>query len=259
MMFLTLRSPLFPIISIPMCTLVNIWGFQRIITGPNKGGYSHKYFIRANESLCCMMSRQKIKGEKRAKPRPYFPFKAMTTCVGRNRGVENLQNLTSIQDQALAIMLGKERFPTNQLYTNGGNEMNYNCRGDTHNNSMPFLSNTPNEAPCPINMSSTATGCNGQVSLSSSFEGNARTISPGTIGSIPSNSNIKRPISPLTFIGNGGSPLLDCDGNDDNMDANLMESLSPDPIAPDHPLSQKFNQAKSSTIDELVQDDCSLF
>ena len=205
------------------------------------------------------MSRQKIKGEKRAKPRPYFPFKAMTTCVGRNRGVQNMQTISSIQDQALAIMLGKEGFPMNQFYANRGKEMNYNCQGNMQNSSMPFLSITGNDAPCPINMPATAMGCNGQVSLSSSYEDNTRTISPGMIGSIPSNPNAKRPISPLTFTENGSSPLLDCNGNDDNMNANLMESLSPDPIAPDHPLSQKFNQAKSSTIDELVQDDCSLF
>ncbi len=240
-------------------SIVNIWGFQRIITGPNKGGYSHKFFIRSNESLCCMMSRQKIKGEKRAKPRPYFPFKPMTSSVRRNRAVDNVRNLTSIQDQALAIMLGKEGFPMNQFYNNAGNEMNYNCGGNMQNDLMPFLANGQAQGPCHTNMPLNAMANTGQVSVSCSFEDGTGTISPRTVGSFPLNANTKRPISPLTFTGNGNDPLLNCNGNDENMNASLMDSLSPDPIAPDHPLSQKFNEVESSTIDELVQDDCSIF
>ena len=205
------------------------------------------------------MSRQKIKGEKRAKPRPYFPFKSMTHSMGRNRAVDNIRNLTSIQDQALAIMLGNEAFPMNQFYNNAGNEMDFNCGGNMQNELIPFLANAQSQGPCPTNMPSNPMANNGQVPVSCSFEDNAGTISPRTVESFPVNANAKRPISPLTFTENGNDPLLGCNGNNENMNANLMDSLSPDPIAPDHPLSQKFNQAKSSTIDELVQDDCSIF
>jgi hypothetical protein len=41
---------------------INIWGFCRISSGPDKGGYVHPYFVRDKPSLCCQMVRRKIKG-----------------------------------------------------------------------------------------------------------------------------------------------------------------------------------------------------
>ncbi|KAG7363518.1 HSF-type DNA-binding protein [Nitzschia inconspicua] len=40
----------------------NIWGFERLLQGPHKGGYTHVDFIRGQTSLCSRMKRQKIKG-----------------------------------------------------------------------------------------------------------------------------------------------------------------------------------------------------
>lgn len=233
---------------------LNIWGFQRIISGPNKGGYSHKYFIRSNESLCCMMSRQKIKGEKRAKPRPYFPFKAIT-CGGKNR-VDSIRNLTSIQDQALSIMLGKDLFP-----------LSHNSEGTMKNDMTPFFSNTPAEASCPTRLPCDSMDGSGQGHSSSNLGDTTGTVSPRGVLSLPSSPRSKRSISPLNFAEHCMAPLLDSDLNDENMNSNLMQCLSPDPIAPDHPLSKKnkdnstssFNQAIGSTIDALVQDDYSFF
>lgn len=41
---------------------LNMWGFDRILSGPGKGGYSHTYFVRGKPSLCCQMTRLKVKG-----------------------------------------------------------------------------------------------------------------------------------------------------------------------------------------------------
>jgi hypothetical protein len=41
---------------------LNIWGFERILQGPAKGGYQHKHFVRGQEALCSLMKREKIKG-----------------------------------------------------------------------------------------------------------------------------------------------------------------------------------------------------
>mmetsp|Transcript_118017 Transcript_118017/g.176319 ORF Transcript_118017/g.176319 Transcript_118017/m.176319 type:complete len:378 (+) Transcript_118017:96-1229(+) len=41
---------------------LNMWGFERILNGPEKGGYSHNYFVRGKPSLCCHMTRLKVKG-----------------------------------------------------------------------------------------------------------------------------------------------------------------------------------------------------
>jgi hypothetical protein len=40
----------------------NIWGFERLLDGPFKGGYTHDEFVKGNPSLCSKMKRQKIKG-----------------------------------------------------------------------------------------------------------------------------------------------------------------------------------------------------
>jgi hypothetical protein len=40
----------------------NIWGFERWLHGPDKGGYWHTNLVRGKAHLCSKMKRQKIKG-----------------------------------------------------------------------------------------------------------------------------------------------------------------------------------------------------
>jgi hypothetical protein len=40
---------------------LNMWGFERILSGPGKGGYKHTNFVRGKSSLCRHMQRRKIK------------------------------------------------------------------------------------------------------------------------------------------------------------------------------------------------------
>jgi hypothetical protein len=39
-----------------------MWGFERLLSGPNKGGYSHTNLVRGQPALCRHMKRLKIKG-----------------------------------------------------------------------------------------------------------------------------------------------------------------------------------------------------
>lgn len=211
--------------SIP-CKTVNIWGFQRIISGPNKGGYSHKLFVRDNESLCCMMPRQKIKGGKHAKPRAYYPFK--------EKAAFNAELCASIEDEALNILLREASFPTNNISLN---RLLTNI-DNMHKDMTPFSSNT---VYCQRNILATSMDGRGHGSTSSTYEDDGPS----------SPARPKRPFSPLTF-GKG------CDTKNEN----LMQYLEPDPIAPDHPLSKNegssttvLNQVINSTIDDLVHDD----
>jgi len=41
---------------------LNLWGFETIQEGPNKGGCFHPLFMRANRDKCHYMNRQKVKG-----------------------------------------------------------------------------------------------------------------------------------------------------------------------------------------------------
>jgi hypothetical protein len=41
---------------------LNMWGFERVNYGPHRGGYSHEFFVRDQETLCHRMIRQKLKG-----------------------------------------------------------------------------------------------------------------------------------------------------------------------------------------------------
>ena len=38
---------------------LNMWGFRRPLSGPEKNGYSHQHFVRGRPSLCCRMQRTK--------------------------------------------------------------------------------------------------------------------------------------------------------------------------------------------------------
>jgi len=46
---------------------LNLWGFQTIQKGPNKGQCHHRFFIRGHAKLCSLMQRIKIKGATRTK------------------------------------------------------------------------------------------------------------------------------------------------------------------------------------------------
>lgn len=41
---------------------LNLYGFQRITSGMDKGGYFHKFFLRGNKDGICYIQRQRIKG-----------------------------------------------------------------------------------------------------------------------------------------------------------------------------------------------------
>ena len=43
---------------------LNIYGFERIVQGKEKGAYAHKYFVRGSPDLCRFMTRTKIKGNR---------------------------------------------------------------------------------------------------------------------------------------------------------------------------------------------------
>ena len=43
---------------------LNLWGFESITEGPNKGGCQHHIFIRGDREKCHYMTRQKVKGQK---------------------------------------------------------------------------------------------------------------------------------------------------------------------------------------------------
>jgi HSF-type DNA-binding len=47
---------------------VNLWGFQTIQEGPNKGGCYHPLFIRGNREKVHYMTRQKVKGSQGKAP-----------------------------------------------------------------------------------------------------------------------------------------------------------------------------------------------
>ena len=48
--------------------LINIWGFQRVVEGPGKGGYTHSSFVRGKPELCKFMKRTKVKGLRKRRP-----------------------------------------------------------------------------------------------------------------------------------------------------------------------------------------------
>lgn len=47
-----------------------MWGFERLLSGPTKGGYNHTHFIRGQPASCRYMKRLKIKGTGTKRPMP---------------------------------------------------------------------------------------------------------------------------------------------------------------------------------------------
>lgn len=78
---------------------VNVWGFERILTGSNKGGYTHKSFVRNNASLCRMMSRQNVDRRRRVQNKRCSPrHKDERASTENNHGVlTTLPNALSLR------------------------------------------------------------------------------------------------------------------------------------------------------------------
>ena len=47
---------------------LNMWGFERILSGPFKGGYVHDKFVKGEPGQCSHMRRQKVKGGDSSSP-----------------------------------------------------------------------------------------------------------------------------------------------------------------------------------------------
>jgi hypothetical protein len=61
---------------------LNIWGFERILYGQDKGGYRHANFVRGKQSLCRHIIRQKIKGtSKTSSGRPRSPTQSGQSLI----------------------------------------------------------------------------------------------------------------------------------------------------------------------------------
>ena len=49
---------------------LNVWCFERVNRGPEKGAYRHPSFIRGQHVLCREMQRKKVKGSSSSQPSP---------------------------------------------------------------------------------------------------------------------------------------------------------------------------------------------
>jgi hypothetical protein len=83
---------------------LNIWGFQRIIQGSDKGGYTHLNFLRGKPSLCRHMRRQKIKGSapKPSYTAPVSPLPSICKHLSSTASCEP-QNVASSSPHSIAV------------------------------------------------------------------------------------------------------------------------------------------------------------
>ena len=73
---------------------LNLWGFETITEGPNKGGCYHRLFLRGEPAKCHYMTRQKVKkGE----------ATAVTSAVSRRMSLEDSVSATSVNKSFAAL------------------------------------------------------------------------------------------------------------------------------------------------------------
>lgn len=79
---------------------INLWSFERIRSGPNKGGYQNDYFVRTKPSLCACMRRAK------SKRLPREDEDEMATTLSASSSVE-AQEIVSGHSSSSPRLLGK--------------------------------------------------------------------------------------------------------------------------------------------------------
>lgn len=95
---------------------LNLWGFETITEGPNKGGCYHPLFIRGDREKCHYMTRQKVKGNKlKQTSSPTQRPKGENDDSDGKESVSNLASLTAqppnVQVQQFIQDLKKLPFP----------------------------------------------------------------------------------------------------------------------------------------------------
>lgn len=110
---------------------LNMWGFERLLSGPSKGGYLHQHFIRGQPALCRYMKRLKIKGTGNKKPVP-SPFKPSSASPKAKIASTRLSP-GHVLSQATILDHNQLKFPV---------EVSQPTVTTSIRNSPPFVSNT---------------------------------------------------------------------------------------------------------------------
>ena len=235
---------------------MNIWGFERIICGPNKGGYKHKYLVRSKESFCLMMTRQKIKGQI-SKTRPYF--------FVDSPGFRSISKGCSLSHIEPCIFPAKElkghilQLPTNKFLDKTVASGKHNYEDSEPKGMVPYNSAMQNIcaiaetnlssnratislmdhidsscSPAFFSASPVIDGLRGDDSPGSCHNPKHTTIMPScsheTSGRCVASEIVKD--NTIQETTSNATPLEDI--------CAIMAFLSPNPIAPDHPLSKKI-------------------
>ena len=83
---------------------LNLWDFESIIDGPNKGGSSHPLLIRGDREKCHFMTRQKVKGGKSAKQEPQIKEESTIPGIGELSQLPVLAGLAASSNNARAAV-----------------------------------------------------------------------------------------------------------------------------------------------------------
>ena len=94
---------------------LNLWGFEVVSTGSDKGAFYHKYFVRGEPELCEKMSRLKIKGNQSTRAR-FNEFQVQTK--ESNRTQATMSGISShIRDRKspTSTVINPSPFPGQQI------------------------------------------------------------------------------------------------------------------------------------------------
>jgi hypothetical protein len=107
-----------------------MWGFERLLSGPCKGGYLHQHFIRGQPALCRYMKRLKIKGTGNKKP-VASPFKSSSSATLKAKNTSTRISPGQFVSQAASVEPNQLKFP-----------MEAPSVTSSSRRSPPFVSNT---------------------------------------------------------------------------------------------------------------------
>jgi len=127
---------------------LNLWGFESVAKGPDRGACYHQYFVKGHPELCHNMTRVKIKGQ--SNPRTPAAAQAAAAAAAKRAALSSFATQQQPQHQHLSQPPGSSITPAAPLQQQGQQQPQAQQQQQQQQQSYNLLAMIPGAATAPM-------------------------------------------------------------------------------------------------------------